>query len=207
MRALRLAIPVLALAGAVSAGAQDVLGVATIGGAPGQTRDVTVTVRDVAGTLLDEGDGIDLEIQGFAFRVDVAPAGLVTPVTFLQAGVTAGHTPVFPVVTVQPDHVIVLMSFDETTDPLAFVLNAAPPGNVIGMLRFTLSPSAPLDTVITLTVAPASATLVNGAATLSETLANGHLDLVDGAIVIQSLIFAGGFESGSFAGWSVVVGG
>jgi hypothetical protein len=207
MTALRLAIPVLALAGAVSAGAQDVLGVATIGGAPGQTRDVTVTVRDVAGTLLDEGDGINFEIQGFAFRVDVAPAGLVTPVTFLQAGVTAGHTPVFPVVTVQPDHVIVLMSFDETTDPLAFTLNAAPPGNVIGMLRFTISPSAPLGTVATLTVAQASATLVNGAATLSETIANGHLDLVDGAIVIQSLIFAGGFESGNFAGWSIVVGG
>lgn len=207
MRALRLAIPVLALAGAVSAGAQDVLGVATIGGAPGQTRDVTVTVRDVAGTLLDEGDGIDLEIQGFAFRVDVAPSGLVTPVTFLQAGVTAGHTPVFPVVTVQPDHVIVLMSFDETTDPLAFTLNAAPPGNVIGKLRFTLSPSAPLDSVVTLTVTQASATLVNGAATFSETIANGQLALVDGEIVIQSLIFAGGFESGNFAGWSVAVGG
>lgn len=207
MRAFKLAIPVLALAGAVSAGAQDVLGVATVGAAPGQTRDVAVTVRDVAGTLLDEGDGIDLEIQGFALRVDLAPAGLVTPVTFLQAGVTAGHSPVFPVVTVQPDYVIVLMSFDETTDPLTFTLNAAPPGNLIGMLRFTLSPSAPLDMVVTLTIAQASATLVNGAATFSETIANGQLDLVDGEIVIQSLIFASGFESGNFAGWSVVVGG
>ncbi len=194
----------LALAGLAPAGAQDLLGVADLGALPGQTRDIPVTVRDLAGTLLDEGDGLDLEIQGFAFRLDFAPAEQVSAVTFLLAGVTAGHTPVFPFISSQSDHIIVLMSFDETTDPLAFTLNAPAPGNVVGLLRFTLSAAAPLGTTVSLAFDPASATLVNGAATLSETVANGHLALVDGAITIDDAIFASGFESGDFTGWSSV---
>jgi len=207
MRALGAATLALALAGLAPAGAQDILGVAEMGALPGQTRDVPVTVRDLAGTLLDEGDGLNLEIQGFAFRLDFAPAEHVTEVTFVQAGVTAGHTPVFPFVSPQADHIIVLMNFDETTDPLAFTLNAPAPGNVIGLLRFTLAAGAPLGTQIDLTFASTSATLVNGAATLSETLANGHLALDPGWLVLETEIFASGFESGDFSGWSSVVGG
>lgn len=194
----------LALAGYSPASAQDVLGVADLGALPGQTRDVPVTVRDLSGTLLDEGDGPDLEIQGFAFRLDFAPAQHVAAVTFLQAGVTAGHTPVFPFVSPHADHIIVLMSFDEATDPLLFTLNAAAPGNVIGLLRFTLSAAVPLGSTISLTLDPATATLVNDAATLSETVANGQLALVDGAISIDDEIFVNGFESGDFSGWSAV---
>lgn len=207
MRVPVAALLALTLAGLAPAGAQDVLGVAEMGALPGQTRDVPVTVRDVAGTLLDEGDGLNLEIQGFAFRLDFAPAAHVTAVTFVQAGVTAGHTPVFPFISPQADHIIVLMNFDEATAPLAFTLNAPAPGNVIGLLRFTLSAGAPLGTLITLNFAAANATLVNGAATLSETVANGHLALAQGWLVLETAIFASGFESGDFSGWSSVVGG
>ena len=195
----------LALAGPPAASAQDVLGVAAIGGLPGQTRDVPVTIRDLAGTLLDEGDGSNLEIQGFAFRLDFAPPEHVTAVTFVQAGVTAGHTPVFPVISPAADHIIVLMSFDEGTDPLVFTLDAPPPGDLIGALRFTLSAGAPLGTLITLTFATASATLVNGAATLSETVANGHLALAAGSLLLTYDVFADGFESGDRCAWSVSV--
>ncbi len=196
---------VLALAGSSSAGAQDVLGVAAIGGLAGQTRDVPVTIRDLAGTLLDEGDGTDLEIQGFAFRLDFAPAEHVTAVTFVLAGVTAGHTPVFPVIMPAADHISVLMNFDEGTDPLLFTLDAPPPGNQIGSVRFTLSAGAPLGTLITLTLAAASATLVNGAATLSETVANGHLVLADGSLLLTHDLFNDGFESGDRCAWSLSV--
>lgn len=190
-----------------AASAEDVLGVATVEAAAGQVRDVAVTVRDVGGTLLDEGDGLNLEIQGFAFRVDFAPSQYVGAVTFLQAGVTAGHAPLFPVILPSADHIVVLMSFDEASDPLTFQLDAAPPGDLIGVLRFTLSGTVPPGTLIALTLAPASATLVNGEATLEESLANGHLLLTDGAIAIEATIFVSDFETGSFSGWSVVVGG
>ncbi len=205
MRTLACLAVALALAGSSSAGAQDVLGVAAIGGLPGQTRDVPVTVRDVGGTLLDEGDGTNFEIQGFAFRLDFAPAQHISAVTFVQAGVTAGHTPVFPVITPAADHIIVLISFDEATDPLLFTLDAPSPGNLIGALRFTVSAGAPLGTLITLTLAPASATLVNGAATLSETVANGHLALAAGSILLTHEVFADGFESGDRCPWSLSV--
>jgi len=205
MRTLAALALALALAGALPAGAQDVLGVDDAGSLPGQTRDVPVTIRDLAGTLLDEGDGPNLEIQGFAFRLDFAPAQHITAVTFVQAGVTAGHTPVFPVITPAADHIIVLMNFDEGTDPLLFTLDAPPPGNQIGSLRFTLSAGAPLGTLITLTLASASATLVNGAATLSETVANGHLALAAGSLEVTHNVFADGFESGERCAWSLSV--
>lgn len=203
MRALASLSLVLAFASTPSASAQDALGVDAIGGLPGQTRDVPVTIRDLSGTLLDEGDGTNLEIQGFAFRLDFAPPEHVTAVTFVQAGVTAGHTPVFPVITPAANHIIVLMSFDEGTDPLVFTLDAPPPGNLIGALRFTLSAAAPLGTLITLTLASASATLVNGAATLSETVANGHLALAAGSLEVTHDVFADGFESGDRCDWSL----
>ena len=205
MRALASLSLVLAFAGTPSASAQDVLGVDAIGGLPGQTRDVPVTIRDLSGTLLDEGDGTNFEIQGFAFRLDFAPPEHVTAVTFVQAGVTAGHTPVFPVITPAANHIIVLMSFDEGTDPLVFTLDALPPGNLIGALRFTLSAGAPLGTLITLTLASASATLVNGAATLSETVANGHLALSAGSILLTHDVFNDGFETGDRCAWSLSV--
>ena len=203
MRALASLSLVLAFASTPSASAQDVLGLAAIGGLPGQTRDVPVTIRDLSGTLLDEGDGTNFEIQGFAFRLDFAPPEHVTAVTFVQAGVTAGHTPVFPVITPAANHIIVLMSFDEGTDPLVFTLDAPPPGNLIGALRFTLSAAAPLGTLITLTLASASATLANGAATLSETVANGHLALAAGSLEVTHDVFADGFESGDRCDWSL----
>ncbi len=205
MRTLAAIVSALALAGSLPASAQDLLGVAAAGGLPGQTRDVPVTIRDLAGTLLDEGDGPNLEIQGFAFRLDFAPPQQVTAVTFVQAGVTAGHTPVFPVITPAADHIIVLMNFDEGSDPLVFTLNAPLPGDLIGNLRFTLSAGAPLGTLITLTFATASATLVNGAATLSETVGNGHLALAAGSLEVTHNVFADGFESGDRCAWSLSV--
>jgi len=182
--------------------AQDVLAVAALEGAPGQVRAVPVTVRDVAGTLLDEGDGPGLEIQGFAFRVDFAPAATVTAVTFVQAGVTAGRVPVFPIVSTYPDHIVVLMNFDESTDPLAFALGAPAPGDVVGELRFTIAAAAEPGTLMTLDLDAQGAALVNGPATLEESEANGQLELANGALVVDVSVFADGFESGNLDGWS-----
>lgn len=202
MRGIAAFAALVALAADAPAAAQDALAVAALEAAPGQTRAVPVRVRDLAGTLLDEGDGADFEIQGFAFRVDFAPAAAITAVGFVQAGVTAGRTPVFPVVSPFADHIVVLMNFDGDTDPLAFTLDAPAPGDVVGELRFTIAAAAPLGTLVALALESAPATLVNGAATLSETVANGHLSLTDGALLVDVGILADGFESGDFGAWS-----
>jgi hypothetical protein len=192
----------ISLAVARPAAAQDVLAVGRVTVGAAQTAvALPVTVRDHAGTPLDEGAGADGEIQGFGFRVDFAPAALVAGVGFALAGVTAGRTPTFPVVLPAPDHRVVLMSFAEATDPLAFTLGAPAPGDVVGEIELTLAaPLAPGD-ALTFTLAPASATLVNDTATVSESVAAGTLALSGGA-VLPRLVFADGFESGDLSAWS-----
>lgn len=185
------------------AAAQDVLGVGSALTTAGATVHVPVTLRDRAGTPLDEGAGPDAEVQGFAFRLDFAPAFAVTSVGFQQAGVTAGREPVFPVIQSHPDHIVVLMSFDEASDPLGFALDAPPPGNVVGELVFHLASPLPAGTVVTLTLEAATATLVNDSATVSETTGNGALALANGWLAVP--IFADGFESGTTSAWSLVV--
>lgn len=185
------------------AAAQDVLGAGSVLTTPGATVHVPVTVRDRAGTPLDEGAGPDAEIQGFAFRLDFAPASAVTAVGFQQAGVTAGHEPVFPVIQAHADHIVVLMSFDEASEPLALTLDAPAPGDVVGELVFQLASPLPAGTVVTLTLEAATATLVNDSATESETPAAGTLALAHGRIAVP--IFADGFESGDTGAWSQTV--
>jgi hypothetical protein len=169
----------------------------------GASVHVPVTVRDRSGTPLDEGNGADAEVQGFAFRLDFAPASAVASVDFQQAGVTAGLEPVFPFVQADADHIVVLMSFDEASDPLALTLNAPAPGDVVGELAFQLAATLPPGTVVTLTFEPATATLVNDSATVSETVGAGTLALAHGRIAVP--LFADGFESGGTSAWSLVV--
>lgn len=193
----------LSFLGAQPTAAQDVLGAGSVLATPGATVHVPVTVRDRAGTPLDEGSGPDGEIQGFAFRLDFAPASAVLSVGFQLAGITAGHDPVFPVIQPHADHIVALMSFDEASDPLAFTLDAPAPGNVVGELVFQLASPLPAGTVVTLTFEAATATLVDDSATESETPGNGALALLHGRIAVP--IFADGFESGSTGAWSLTV--
>jgi hypothetical protein len=193
-----------AFAGASQLAAQDVLAVGSATALAGETVLVPVAIRDLAGTPLDEGDGADAEIQGFAFRLDFAPAAAVASVTFQQAGATAGLDPVFPVIQPAADHIVVLLSFDEGTAPLAFTLGAAPPGDLVGNLVFTLAAEA-IASSLTLTLDPATATLVNDSATLSETVAGGSLAVVDGVLALWTPLFADGFETADFSAWSAIV--
>jgi hypothetical protein len=205
-RALAVATAAVLGAATVAARAQsDVLSVAEWEALPATTVRLPVLVRDVSGTLLDEGAGAGLEIQGYAFRVNFAPADAVDTIDFQLAGVTAGHNPIFPIVQIFTDHVVVLMSFDETIDPLVFGLDAPAPGDVVGELVIGLDPAYGLGTLVTFVLEEANAALVNGSATLSETVANGHLVLADGSLLLDDEVFADGFESGDTGRWSSTV--
>jgi hypothetical protein len=181
--------------------AQDRLSIESVLGLPGQTVQVRVYLRDVAGTTLDEGSGPDHEIQGFSFRANF-PATWVTSVSWQQAGVTLGKTPVFTFIDPASDHITVLLSFDESTNPLVFTLNKPPPGDVIGNLSFGIHGSAPLGTAIPITVVADTATLSNHSGLLGETVANGMLAVGNGSIGLGNAIFANGFEGGSTCAWS-----
>ncbi len=188
----------------VPGAAADVLALGTVQADAGATVEVPVYLRDLKGTPLG-GDGA--AIQGFAFRVDF-PAKAIASATFVQAGVTAGKTPVFPVVRAASDHLVVLLKFGQASDPLEFRPDAPAPGDLVGRLRLELASGLTEGTTVELVLDGAS-TLVNDDATVAESSARGTLDLVDGAVVVggDALIFSDGFESGDTTVWSVRVGG
>lgn len=123
------------------------------------------------------------------------PAAFVDSIGFVQAGVTAGRTAFFSQVTPGADNIYVLKAFDESTDPLLFVLNAPAPGDVIGQLQIAIDPTAPTGTQIPLTLQAFNAALIDDSATESETVANGNLALRHGYVVVGTeLVFVNGFE-------------
>lgn len=199
------AVILAAVAASAPVAAQDSLEVGWMAGDPGQQVAVPLYVRDLAGTLLDEGDGFNLEIQGFAFRVDFSPPEHVTALDFVQAGVTAGRTPILPVIEPHDDFIYVLLNFSEVTDPLEFTLDATSPGDLVGELILELSPAAPIALYIDLLLDPTNASLVNHDATLEETVANGHLRTISGTLTVTAYIFDDGFESGDTSAWTRVV--
>lgn len=187
------------LVGLASAGppaAPDELAIDRIAAEAGTVAIVPVRVRDLAGTILNEGDGPDNEIQSFAFEV-VFPPAWIDDATFVHAGVTAGRTASFSQVSYTPgsDNIDVIKQFSEATNPLVFTLDAPLPGDVIGELHFMLNALAPEATRIPLDLRAFNAALVDDSAFESETVANGHLTLRHGQILVGSeFIFEDGFE-------------
>ncbi|HEX3580439.1 MAG TPA: hypothetical protein VH087_01665, partial [Thermoanaerobaculia bacterium] len=57
------------------------------------------------------------------------------------------------------------------------------PGNQVAKLHFTFAPGTPTGTVVTLTLDPSLTQLANQGGTTSETVNNGTLTLVNGAII------------------------
>lgn len=195
----------LALAGQLAivsvAHGQDELRVGTGTGLPGGSAKVALRVRDLAGTLLDEGDGPGLEIQGFALRIEY-PAAAITSCDFFRAGVTSGQPPLMSSVGRGAGYCYVLFAFSETNAPLTFTLDRPPPGDTVGNFLLGLSPGLVLGDGFAVSAVASTAILDNGQGTLSETPQNGHLAIADGWVEVTTLVFQDGFESGDLTGWS-----
>lgn len=168
---------------------------------PGRSADVALSVRDRAGTLLDEGDGAGFEIQGFAVRIEY-PAASVTSCDFVQAGATLGKATLMSSVGRGAGYCYVLFAFAQDQAPLAFRLDRAAPGDLVGNFRLGIASSLALGDSFPVTLVAATALLDNGEGTLSESVANGHLVLVAGSVTVSRAILADAFESGTLAGWS-----
>ena len=171
----------------IPAAAQDVVTVKTVS-ASGNTVDVPVYIRDVAGTPLGKDQPVGSRIQGISIRVLYSPASAVQTVTFTRAGITAPLTATefFPA---SSGAISLVMSFDETTNPVPFTLNAPPPGDQVAHLVFTLSPSAAPGSSISLTLDPSLTQLTDqgGSPATKEPSQTTSLTLVNGAINIPTL--------------------
>lgn len=160
--------------------------------ASGNTVDVPVYIRDVAGTTLGVDRPAGSKIQSFSIKVDYSPASAVSSVSFSRAGITANLSPTSEFKPASAGSVSLLATFQESTNPIPFTLNGSGNGNLVAHLVFTLSGSAAPGTTIALTLDPGLTQLTDegGTAATKETVANGRLTLVDGAIEIPQLSLA-----------------
>jgi len=174
------------LTAAPASAQQDVVTVGTVTAA-GNTVDVPVFVRDVAGTSLGRDQATGAKIQSFSIKVIFAPAAAVQSVTFTKAGITSGLNAAFESSPNPPGEISWIAGFQESTNLVPFTLNAPAPGDQVAHLVFTLSSSAAPGSSITLTLDSSLTNLSNDAGTIGETTANGKLTLVNGAINIPQL--------------------
>ncbi|HEX3107858.1 MAG TPA: hypothetical protein VHU41_02110 [Thermoanaerobaculia bacterium] len=162
--------------------AQDVV---TIGSGVnnGLQVDVPVYIRDTSGTPLGIDQPAGSRIQSYSLTVNYSPASVIQSVTFTRAGITQSLTPAFESSPASAGSITLIDTFDETTNLIPFTSNAALPGNQVAKLHFTFAPSTLTGTVVTLTLDPTLTQLSNQGGTLTETVNNGTLTLVNGPIV------------------------
>jgi len=149
---------------------------------------VPVYVRDTSATPLGIDQPFGSRIQSFSIKVDYTPSPFIQSVTFTRAGITAALTPTFETSPAAPGSISLLMSFDENTNLVPFVSNAALPGNQIGQLTFTFANNTPPGTVVPLTLDPTLTQLSNEGGTTTETLGNATLALVPGSVTLLAII-------------------
>jgi hypothetical protein len=176
----------LLFAGATTAWAQDVLtvgsGIANAGG----TAAIPVSIRDLSGTALGVDAGAGNRIQGFAFKV-LFPTETVLSVAFARAGVATTVTPVYETALQGTGWSSCIVSFNESSNPVAFHMNAAAPGDRVGTLTVTLRGDAAVGSMASLILDPGSAILSNQAGSVRQTVSGGNLSLVNGSITVSAL--------------------
>lgn len=184
--ALLLALTVLCWLPAAPAAAQPIGDVVTVGNVTATSAlvDVPIYIRDVAGTPLGVDQPPGSKIQSYSIKVDYAPASAVSIASPGRAGITASLTPLSEFAPTSPGSASIIDVFEESTNPIPFVLNAPPPGNQVAHILFQLSPSVVPGSVIPLTLDPALTQLANDGGTTTETINNGGLVLVPGSITI-----------------------
>lgn len=176
----------------------DVLTVGTVT-ANGPVVTVPVYVRDVSGTPLGIDQAFGSRVQAFSIKVDYPVSPLIQSVTFTRAGITAPLTPTFETSPAAAGTISLVMSFDETTNLVPFVSNAAAPGNQVGALTFTFAPSTPPGATFPLTLDATLTQLSNEGGTATETVGNGTLALVAGAVTVSAAAIP------TLSGWGLIL--
>jgi hypothetical protein len=149
--------------------------------ASGSVVDVPVYIRDSSFTPVGLDQPAGSKIQSFAIKVSYAPTAAISSITFTRAGITQSLTPVAEFTPSTPGTVSLVETFQESTNPIPFTLDAAG-GDEVGHLSVVLSPAAVPGSTVTLTLDPTVTTVANQDGTTSETVSNGRIALLNGAI-------------------------
>jgi hypothetical protein len=145
--------------------------------------EVPILVRDAAGTPLGREKALGARIEGLAFRVRFLPANAVTDAHVRRAGATADAVPRFEAAPRTEDGIAYLGVFD--TRQVEVGLDPASKPQAVAVLELTLAPGLAPRTRVELRLDPASTVLSNAAGTVSESVANGYIRLLDGSITVD----------------------
>lgn len=160
-----------------------VFAVGHVNARPGATVRVPVRVSDVTGTPLGNEKSMQARIDALSFRVRFVPAEAIVAARVLRAGLTEHAVPRFEAAPRTADGVSYLAVFDGQTSPLALAPQAR--RQTIALLELTLAAGVHPATRIELRLDPASTVLSNAAGTVSESVANGFVRVVDGSIMVD----------------------
>jgi hypothetical protein len=180
-------LPVLLTAGSAPPPIpQDVVTVGIVNGPQFSVVDVPVYIRDTSLTPLGLDQPPGSRIQAYSIKVNYAPASAVQSISFSRAGITTALTPTFENSPSSAGSISLLDSFQEATNLIPFTLNGLPPGNQVAHLLVTLSPTATVGTIITLTLDPTLTQLTDeaGSPATIESTSNTRLALVNGSITV-----------------------
>jgi hypothetical protein len=160
--------------------AQDVLTIGTTSATAGSSITVPVYLRDASGTALGADSGTGNRIQGIMLQVTTTPPVAGMSITFEPGGALQGRTPLYQ----RGGSGRWIGSYSETGQPLA-LNTAAAPGDRIGTLRITLPAALNGTPSVVLAFHPLTTILSNQAGTVTESMANRHLQLVRGTITFS----------------------
>jgi len=187
---MRFLILGLLLAAGAAVGQPTPSDVVTVGNislaSAGSTVDVPVYIRDTSGTPLGIDQPFGSRIQSYSLTVNYSPAAAVQSISFTRGGITAPLTPTFESSPSTAGSITLIDVFQESTNLVPFTSNAALPGQQVGTLHVTISPTATVPSAITLTLDPTLTQLSNQAGTITESTTNGNLTLVNGAIAVTT---------------------
>jgi hypothetical protein len=174
--------------------------VITVGNASGAyVVNVPVSIRDVSATPLGIDQPAGSRIQSLSIRVTYS-SPYVQSVAFVRDGITTPLTPEFEANPSAPGSSSLIAIFDEATNLIPFVSNAAAPGNLVAHLQVTFVPGTPAGTTVPLTIDPVLTQLADegGTPATLETVANGRLTLVAGSVT-----FAGAETVPTLSEWAL----
>ena len=168
--------------------AQDVVTVGTVT-ASGTNVTVPIYVRDVTGTPLGVDRPAGSRIQSLSIKVVYSPTASISSISIARAGVTASLNPTSEFKPVTSNSVSLLTTFSESTSPIPFRSNPSAPGDLVAQLTIALSSAAEPGTSIALTLDTSLTQLTDagGTAATKETVANGELKVVNGAVQVPAL--------------------
>jgi len=167
-----------------STSAQDTFTAGSVRALSGSSVSVPLSIRDVSGAPLSVNLAASSRIQALSFKLTASPAGSVTGISFERDGVLQSLTPLYERTAGTAGSIGYVGSFSVTSNAIPFTLNAAAPGNRIGTLVVAVAPGLADGTQIALTFDAGLTLLANQTGTLTESLYNHKLQLVNGQIIV-----------------------